>query len=101
MALKLDARISPMLRALGSRMALKLHARISPMLRALLWREDLRVAVVVEVTVVEDATAGAKTPAGDAHAAAVVNYRYLANAVVTTKQAVDGLRKAFSQAARG
>lgn len=54
-----------------------------------------------EVTVVEDATAGAKTPAGDAHAAAVVNYRYLANAVVTTKQAVDGLRKAFSQAARG
>ena len=48
-----------------------------------------------EVTVVQDATAGAKTPAGDSHAVAVANYHYIASAVVTTKQAVAGLRKAF------
>ena len=51
-----------------------------------------------EVTVVQDATAGAKTPAGDSHAVAVANYHYIASAVVTTKQAVAGLRKAFVEA---
>lgn len=48
-----------------------------------------------EVTVVQDATAGAKTPAGDAHKVAVANYHYIASAVVTTEEAVAGLRKAF------
>ncbi len=48
-----------------------------------------------EVTVVQDATAGAKTPAGDAHQVAVANYHYIASAVVTTKQAVASLHAAF------
>ena len=50
-----------------------------------------------EVTVVQDATAGAKTPAGDAHKAAVANFHYIASAVVTTEQAVAGLRAAFGE----
>lgn len=49
-----------------------------------------------EVTVAEDATAGARTPAGDAYKSALANYHYIANAVVPTDVAVDGLRKAFS-----
>ena len=48
-----------------------------------------------EVTVVQDATAGAKTPAGDAYQVALSNYHYIANAVVPTDVAVDGLRRAF------
>ncbi|TWT57673.1 Isochorismatase family protein YecD [Thalassoglobus neptunius] len=48
-----------------------------------------------EVTVVQDATAGAKTPAGDSHKVAVANYHYIASAVVTTEEALEGLRKAF------
>ncbi|PAY21356.1 isochorismatase [Rhodopirellula sp. SM50] len=48
-----------------------------------------------EVTVVQDATAGAKTPAGDSHKVAVANYHYIASAVVTTEDAVAGLREAF------
>ncbi len=48
-----------------------------------------------EVTVVQDATAGAKTPAGDSHKVAVANYHYIASAVVTTEEAVAGLRKEF------
>ncbi len=51
-----------------------------------------------EVTVVQDATAGAKTPAGDSHKAALANYHYIASAVVTTEEAVAGLRKAFVDA---
>lgn len=50
-----------------------------------------------EVTVAEDATAGAKTPAGDAYQVALANYHYIANAVVPTDVAVDGLRKAFAE----
>jgi len=53
-----------------------------------------------EVTVVQDATAGAKTPAGDSHKVAVANYHYIASAVVTTDEAVAGLRKAFVEASR-
>ena len=41
-----------------------------------------------EVAVVKDATAGAQVPEGDGYEAALVNFRYLANAVVTTKDAV-------------
>lgn len=48
-----------------------------------------------EVTVVEDATAGAKTPAGDAHKVAVANFHYIASAVVTTDQAVAAIQAAF------
>ena len=51
-----------------------------------------------EVTVVQDATAGAKTPAGDAYKAALANFRYMASAVVTTDEAVTGLRNAFADA---
>ena len=51
-----------------------------------------------EVTVVQDATAGAKTPAGDSHKVALANYHYIASAVVTTNEAVAGLREAFVDA---
>lgn len=50
-----------------------------------------------EVTVVKDATAGAKTPAGDAHKVAVANFHYMASAVVTTQEAVEGLESAFGE----
>ncbi len=50
-----------------------------------------------EVTVVEDATAGAKTPAGDAHKVAVANFHYIANAVVTTDQAIAAIQAAFTE----
>src|SRR6056297_1764836 len=52
-----------------------------------------------EVTVVEDATAGAKTPAGDAHKVAVANFHYIASAVVTTDQAVAAIEAAFGNQA--
>jgi hypothetical protein len=38
--------------------------------------------------VVRDATAAAKLPEGDGYAAALVNFRYMANAVITTDEAV-------------
>jgi nicotinamidase-related amidase len=42
-----------------------------------------------EVVVVEDATAAAKTPdLGDGYSAAITNYRFLANGVWSTQQAV-------------
>lgn len=41
-----------------------------------------------EVAVVKDATAAAKIPEGDGYAAALVNFRYMANAVLTTDEAV-------------
>lgn len=44
-----------------------------------------------EVTVVKDATAGAQVPEGDGYEAALVNFRYIANAVVTTKDAVKSI----------
>jgi nicotinamidase-related amidase len=40
-----------------------------------------------EVAVVRDATAGAKLPEGDGYLAALVNYRWLANAIWTTEEA--------------
>ena len=44
-----------------------------------------------EVTVVKDATAGAQVPEGDGYEAALVNFRFLANAVVSTKDAVNAI----------
>lgn len=44
-----------------------------------------------EVTVVKDATAGAQVPEGDGYEAALVNFRYLASAVVSTKDAVKAI----------
>ncbi len=42
-----------------------------------------------EVAVVKDATAAARVPEGDGYLAALINFRYIANAVWTTDQAVD------------
>lgn len=43
-----------------------------------------------DVTVVKDATAGARHPElGDAYAAALVNFGFIANGVIDTKEAVD------------
>jgi nicotinamidase-related amidase len=44
-----------------------------------------------EVTVVKDATAGTQVPEGDGYEAALVNFRYMANAVVSTKDAVNAI----------
>ena len=46
-----------------------------------------------EVAVIKDTTAAAQVPEGDGYAAALVNFRFLANAVVTTKQAVRIISK--------
>ena len=40
-----------------------------------------------EVAVVKDATAGAKVPEGDGYQAALVNFRFIANDVMTTNEA--------------
>ncbi|MEN8206400.1 MAG: cysteine hydrolase [Pseudomonadota bacterium] len=45
-----------------------------------------------EVAVVKDATAGAQVPEGDGYQAALVNFRYLANAVVTTDEAIAAIK---------
>lgn len=47
-----------------------------------------------EVAVVKDATAAAQAPDLDGYAAALVNYRFLANAVWTTSQAVEAIQSA-------
>lgn len=44
-----------------------------------------------EVVVVKDATAGAQVPEGDGYEAALVNFRFIASAVVTTKDAVEAI----------
>ena len=45
-----------------------------------------------EVTVIKDATAGAKHPElGDGYQAALINYGYIANAVLTTDEAVEAM----------
>ena len=45
-----------------------------------------------EVAVVKDGTAGARHPElGDGYAAAMVNFGYIANAVISTKEAVEGM----------
>ncbi|MGY6275207.1 cysteine hydrolase [Methylomonas sp. MgM2] len=45
-----------------------------------------------EVAVVSDATAAAQVEEGDGYAAALVNFRYMANTVWTTEQAVKAMR---------
>ena len=45
-----------------------------------------------QVAVVKDATAGAQVPEGDGYQAALVNFRYLANAVVTTDEAIAAIK---------
>ncbi|MFQ5467991.1 MAG: cysteine hydrolase [Kiloniellaceae bacterium] len=42
-----------------------------------------------EVAVVKDATAAAKLPEGDGYLAAIINFRYIANALWSTDEAVD------------
>lgn len=46
----------------------------------------------LEVVVVRDATAGSKIPEGDAYAAALLNFRWLANALWSTEDTVTALR---------
>ena len=41
-----------------------------------------------EIAVVKDVTAAAKLPEGDGYLAAITNFRYMANAVWTTEEAV-------------
>jgi nicotinamidase-related amidase len=46
-----------------------------------------------EVAVVKDATAGARHPElGDGYAAAIINFGYMANAVLSTDEAVEAMR---------
>jgi nicotinamidase-related amidase len=47
-----------------------------------------------EVAVVRDATAGGKLPEGDGYLAALINYRWLANALWTTDEAVKRMARA-------
>ncbi len=47
-----------------------------------------------EVAVVKDATAAAVVPDGDGYQAALVNFRFIANAVWTTKEAVAEIKQA-------
>jgi len=46
-----------------------------------------------EVAVVSDATAAAQVEEGDGYAAALVNFRFIANAVWTTEEAVQAIRQ--------
>lgn len=47
-----------------------------------------------KVAVVSDATAAAKVPEGDGYAAAMVNFRFIANDVINTAEAVSAMRRA-------
>ncbi len=47
-----------------------------------------------EVAVVKDAAAAAQVPEGDGYAAAVVNFRFMANDVLTTSEAVQAMDQA-------
>jgi nicotinamidase-related amidase len=44
-----------------------------------------------EVAVVADATAAAQLPEGDGYAAALINFRFIANTVWTTDQAIGNI----------
>ena len=46
-----------------------------------------------ELAVVKDATAGAKVPEGNGYESALVNYRMLANTVLTTEEVIRRLRE--------
>ena len=47
-----------------------------------------------EVAVVRDATAAAMLPEGDGYLAAIINFRYIANGLWTTDEAVKRIQKA-------
>jgi len=47
-----------------------------------------------EVAVVRDATAAARLPEGDGYLAAIINFRYIANALWTTEEAVARIKAA-------
>ena len=47
-----------------------------------------------EVAVVKDATAAAKIPDGNGYEAALVNFRFMANDVITTEEAVAAINGA-------
>ena len=47
-----------------------------------------------EVAVVRDATAAAKLPEGDGYLAAITNFRYVANGLWSTEQAVSKIKAA-------
>ncbi len=52
-----------------------------------------------EVVVVKDATAAAITPdLGDGYAAALTNFKFIANAVVTTEEAVEAIKQSGGDA---
>ena len=48
--------------------------------------------VTFEVAIVKDATAAAMLPEGNGYEAALVNFRFIANSVVTTAQAVNSIK---------
>lgn len=52
-----------------------------------------------EVAVVKDATAAAQVEEGDGYAAALINFRFIANVVWSTREAMDAIGSAYSQAA--
>ena len=53
-----------------------------------------------EVAVVRDATAGARHPElGDGYAAAIINFGYIANAVLSTDEVVASMTRGVSVAA--
>ena len=52
-----------------------------------------------EVAVVKDATAGAKLPGGDFYEAALLNFRMIASAVLTTEEAIAKVRGQTQSAA--
>ncbi len=54
-----------------------------------------------EVAVVTDATAGAQLPGGDFYQAALLNFRMIASALMTTDEAVDTMKEAGATAAIG
>ena len=44
-----------------------------------------------EIAVIKDATAAAQIPEGDGYLAALINFRFIANALWTTEEAVERL----------
>jgi nicotinamidase-related amidase len=54
-----------------------------------------------EVAVVKDATAAAKVEEGDGYQAAMVNFRFMANTVWTTKEAVKNIKESSKAAVAG
>ncbi len=51
-----------------------------------------------EVAVVKDATAAAKVDEGDGYQAAMINFRFMANTVWTTEEAVEHINESSKAA---